>query len=95
METITTYDKQSVFDLALQAYGSIEGAFDIVKDNASLLPTVTSEATAGKKIKVNGLPISKDVIDYYQKNQINPVSFTPEVADAASTFSSEFSEEFI
>ena len=72
MNNLTTYNNQSVFDIALQAYGSIEGVFELLKANAGL--ELDSHIAPGTVLQVTGEPVNKDVVDYYKKNNIKPAT---------------------
>ncbi len=72
MYKITTYNNQSVFDIALKVYGSIEGVFDLVKNNPGL--RFDSLLGSGSILQAPGAVIKQEVVDYYAKNKINPAT---------------------
>lgn len=66
------HEGQSVFDIALHAYGSIEAVFWLLEDNPGL--SLISNLISGDELVLRDLYFSKQVYDYYQKNSIVPVS---------------------
>ena len=72
MSKVTTYADQSVFDIALQEYGSVEGVFDILGANAGL--QLDSHIAPGTLLQLPGIPVKQAVVDYYKKNNIKPAT---------------------
>jgi len=72
MNNLTTYANQSVFDIALQAYGSVAGVFELLKANAGL--ELDSHIAPGTVLQVPGEPVNQEVVDYYIKNNIKPAT---------------------
>lgn len=72
MNNVTAYKDQSVFDIALQEYGSIEGVFDLLAGNPGLEFDNTFEP--GTVLKLEGDIINQEVVDYYTKNNIKPAT---------------------
>jgi len=72
MSNITTYQHQSVFDLAIQEYGSIEGVFDLLAANLGL--EFDSDIVSGTELKIDGEIINQDIVDYYKKYNIKPAT---------------------
>ncbi len=72
MNNLTTYADQSVFDIALQAYGSVEGVFDILKANAGL--QLDSHIAPGTILQLPGDVVKQEIVDYYKKNNIKPAT---------------------
>jgi hypothetical protein len=65
---------QSLFDIALQAYGTIEGVFSLLADNPGKLTTLTDELTPGTELVVNGAVLNKYVADEYTNRGIIPAT---------------------
>ncbi len=72
MSNLTTYADQSIFDIALQAYGSVEGVFELLKANAGL--QLDSHIVPGTIIQVPNAAVKQAIVDYYTKNNIKPAS---------------------
>ena len=65
---------QSLFDIALQVYGTIEGVFGLLADNPGKLTTLTDETTPGTELVVNGAVLNKYVSDEYTNRGIIPAT---------------------
>lgn len=72
MSNLTTYRHQSVFDLAIQEFGSIEGVFDLLAANPGL--EFDSDIASGTVLKIDGEIINREVVDYYKKYNIKPAT---------------------
>ena len=72
MKTIIALSGQTLFDIALQEMGSIEGVFDILDANAFL--RLDMAIASGTKVLVPDKIINSAVLDYYTRNNIKPVS---------------------
>ncbi len=79
---------QSLFDLSLQEYGSIEGVFFILEVNPTL--NINSSLVAGDIILIpQRAPLNKKVVDYY--NSLNIKSFSGSYSFATNSESSNSS----
>lgn len=74
-QRITVKNEQNLFDLALQATGSIEGVFSIALLNDCGL---TDALTAGSQISATVDPIDEDILAYYKKELILPATGNPD-----------------
>jgi len=72
MKTVIALSGQTIFDIALQEMGSIEGVFDIIASNAFL--RLDMAIAPGTKVLVPDKVINASVLDYYTRNNIKPVS---------------------
>jgi hypothetical protein len=88
--TINIVEGQTIFDVALQHFGSIEGVFELMEQNG--LTTVNADITAGDKLKLNiDEPIDKAIATYFKNNQITVSSgFKVTVGSFNSDFNSDF-----
>lgn len=70
---IVTTDRQSIFDLALQYYGSIEAAFDIASANGL---SVTDDVEVGTELTepTSVTLVNSDIVTYYSVNSIQPAT---------------------
>lgn len=73
-KTVFVEDRQSLFDLAIQKYGSIEGAIQLFIENKDKVADVTTMPTPTKRLQCNDTVVNKDVLDYYIKYNLKPVS---------------------
>lgn len=69
--TITTRANQSVLDIALQAAGTIEAAFDIAEQNNLSITDLLQPRT---EIVVTPSTVNEDNLAYYDKYKIMPAS---------------------
>jgi len=91
---ITSTYNQTIFDLALQEYGSVEGVISIIQENN--LESVNEDINSGDEfVIIASAVINKDVVAFYVRNKIKPATADNEsgVADGGS-FSSGFSTGF-
>lgn len=79
MKTITALDKQTIWDLAIQEMGSVEGAFLILAENAFL--RLDMSIPAGTKVLVPDTVLNADVVDYLSRNGYKPASGLGEDVD--------------
>lgn len=86
MRIIETQARQSVLDIAVQYYGSVEGVVDLLKLNPQLI-AVERNCKAGEKLWVG------DVINQRVVNRIQELGTPP--ATAADVFiPGDFNEDF-
>lgn len=67
-KVVTTLTNQSVFDLSLQHYGSIDFVYDLIQNN-SFLDSVLSDEINGNSL--SSIEIKNYVNNYYSKNNID------------------------
>lgn len=94
MSQTKSYERQTVFDLSLQQYGSIEGAFDLMLENPNAIPSLDAIIAPGSKIKSNAAVINKDVQSFYNNEKRHPVSLANGESQLFNEFNSEFNFEF-
>lgn len=69
MKTVEVLTRQTLLDLALQEYGSIEGILDLMERNN--IQSVSDELVPGTLLKV-GAPVDKEVLAFLKRNNIKP-----------------------
>lgn len=94
MITIPVIEGQSLFDVALQEYGSIEHVFKIIKDNPGI--TINSNIGAGVTLKIDTSFVSneeaiKAVFQANKSKDIYPVNLTDK---SSGDFSEDFNNDF-
>ncbi|MBA3901185.1 MAG: hypothetical protein H0X62_13430 [Bacteroidetes bacterium] len=85
--SITVREGQNIFDVALQKYGSIEGALQLVKDNE----LKGWEVKEGTEITANGDVMDERVIRFYEENNVVPAT---KVEKVGGSFSNDFNKSF-
>ena len=73
--TVTVLAEQSLLDIALQEFGTVEGLFSILEDDATVV-SVTPSLTAGQLIKLTSAPIDLEVSNYFKARVQKPVTGT-------------------
>ncbi len=70
MKTITVLDNQTVQDVAVQYYGSVEGQWWLMTDNA-VINSLTDRLNAGDKLLIRSdSAISRDIVEYFSSRLI-------------------------
>ncbi len=69
MKTITVHANQTLFDIVLQAYGDIDGVFDLCRDNDIQFFELLK---AGQVLVYNGK--NNNIVEYYKRHKIQPTS---------------------
>lgn len=70
MKQITVENNQSIWDLAIQHYGSVDGIKQLILDNPSKL-NLSDGVVPGTKIIIRDEMIAnKVIVDYLNKNRI-------------------------
>ena len=72
MSKVATHQDQSVFDIAVQEYGSVEAVFDVLKANPGM--RLDSIPSSGTILALEGDVIRQDIVDYYSKYNIKPAT---------------------
>ena len=89
-KTVKGLDQQTIVDIAIQEYGSVEAVFDIMEDN----PGVNLQTrVAGKLLKIRDVPTNKPIADYYSANKLKPVSINKNTV-SGHDFNNDFNNDF-
>jgi len=73
MKQVIVQQGQTIVDIALQEYGSVEGLFAFLEANQNL--DLDSQLEPGQKVLVREEDVvNSDIVNYYQRNNINVVS---------------------
>ncbi len=73
MSNIIVLNGQSLFDIALQEYGSIEAVFQLADDNG--ITNITDSLIPGTELIIDeNMIIDKNVVNYYKNNAIYPAN---------------------
>nr|WP_320037192.1 hypothetical protein [uncultured Bacteroides sp.] len=69
---VTAQNGQTITDIALQVYGSAEGAYTLASENGM---HITDMLTAGTELNYSSANvIDRRIVDYYKANQVFPIS---------------------
>jgi hypothetical protein len=73
MSSIIVLYGQSLFDIAVQEYGSIEAVFQLADDND--IYDITAELSPGTELIIDkNMIIDTNVVNYYKNNNITAAS---------------------
>lgn len=78
MEPIKPQEQQNIFDIALQGYGSIEGVFDIMEDNA--IDILAAPISVYEDYTITKQPIRGDIKNFYDEREVIPASGVSQLA---------------
>lgn len=92
-KTITVRNGQTIYDIAIQEYGSIDGTRLLLADNPTL--GYSSVLQAGSLLKIKSKPLNKSVVSFYESQDYQPASMLPGESRIGRTFSVEFTFEFL
>ena len=91
--TVTVLPLQSIFDIALAQFGSIESAFLLLGQNKAY--ALTDFALPGARIFANGEPVDPAVIKLYNETAHQPVSLISYSDLAvAGDFNNDFNNDY-
>ena len=90
---VTVLQNQSLFDISVQVYGSIEGVFLLAKANNI---SITDELIAGTQLTYyDSFIIDKTVATYYKNNNIKPSTAIQNDTELTNRiFTEEFTVQF-
>jgi hypothetical protein len=75
VKVVTVLDRQTIWDIAIREYGSVEGVFTIMEDNEGI--DLVAPLVVGSLLKINKAPINKPVVDYFYNKNLHPISKIP------------------
>lgn len=87
---ITVLDRQSVWDLAIQEYGAVEGVFLLMADNSGKGLSFETNPRPGLKLKIISAAVIQSVVDYYRVNNIKPATASP----ASSVYGGDYNDDY-
>ena len=83
MRTVTVLNNQSLWDIAIQEYGTVEAVFELARANGI---GVTDLLTAGQELVLPEIDSSvekPEVVEYYRRNGLYPVTGETNVFETA------------
>ena len=72
MAAINPQEGQSLFDIALQEYGSFEAVFTLMEDND--FSHFEQEISVYQSLNIVQPPVSQEVYNYYQSRNLKPAT---------------------
>jgi hypothetical protein len=75
MKQVIVQERQTIWDLAIQEYGSVMGVRELMKDNPQITSYLDNPPT-GSIIVVKSAPVDEKITKYYADNDLKPVSLT-------------------
>lgn len=91
---VTVNSRQTLYDIALQEFGSVEGVTRLVADNPGV--NLVTPPEPGAKLVVSGDVLNRDVYEHYRVNGIKPVSLPggEEGGSSGGDFNDDYNEDF-
>ncbi len=71
MTTITAKHNQSLLDLSIQAFGTLESLFSVAFENDV---SITDELTEGDELSLSDYSGQTDIMAFYEKNNLKPAT---------------------
>jgi len=79
MKKIKVLNNQSLFDIAVQEYGTVEAVFELAMANGL---GITDELNAGQELVVPESDFTApEIVEYYKKNGLHPATGSTGVID--------------
>jgi len=89
--------KQTIYDVAAQKYGNIDGVWLLFNDNPDLDGLVTV-LVPGQVLKIKSDPIDANVVEYFKKNNVASASEVDDIdsydLDTYEDFNNDFNLDF-
>jgi len=92
-KTITVKAGQTIYDIAIQEYGGVEGVRSLIADNVGTINR-SSVLTVGQLVKVKSDPVDKDTLLFYKRKRLNPVSSMLSDGKLGGDFNNDFNNDF-
>jgi hypothetical protein len=88
---IKIQQKQTIWDLAIQGYGSLEGALYLNKENPAI--NFNTLPTPGTIALLKSAQLNKDVVNFFAARESKPATGSPTLL-ATGDFSNDFNNDF-
>lgn len=72
-KVIQVEGNQTIFDIAIQYYGSVDAFFMVLEDNPDLFG-IDVALKSGQLLNIIQEPVNKEVVEFYRKKKYVPVS---------------------
>ncbi|MCE9539753.1 MAG: hypothetical protein K8R85_11115 [Bacteroidetes bacterium] len=96
MKQVTVENNQSIWDLAIQYYGSVDGIKQLILDNATKLNLNDSVVPGTKIIVREEMIINKPMVDYLKKKEIKPATaVSVPSASGFGDYSNDYNNDYL
>ena len=92
---VITQAKQTIWDIAMQEYGSVEQVFQLMADNPEVVPNLATNLAAGQLTVIRNPPVNSPVLDYMKRNKIKPVSDALHDPNLAGDFNDDYNDDYL
>lgn len=92
-ERIIALLNQGPIDLAIQAYGGVEGLFLFLDDNPEV-DGATGALTSGQVLHAYSDPIDQDISDFYDRNDLHPITGLVIDVHVPGDYNQDFNDDF-
>ena len=89
----TVLDRQSLFDIALGEFGSMEALFSIMTQNKGVLQSATQFPVPGTRLHTNGNVLNANLTGLYTSTGHKPVSLIS-YSEILGDYSDDYSDDF-
>lgn len=73
---VKVQDRQTVFDIAIQEYGSVEACFVLMADNPDKITSLTMDLVPGTILNIISPPVDIPIASFMSANSIQVVSIS-------------------
>ncbi|HLP51241.1 MAG TPA: hypothetical protein VK154_10185 [Chitinophagales bacterium] len=61
---------QTIYDVAIENYGSAEGVFALMADNPDVIPDLNTTLPPGSKLQIKSPPVNEEMHQYLTGNKL-------------------------
>lgn len=94
MRIIEVQHGQSIWDIALQEYGSVEAVFTLISDNPDVLTDLDVDLMPGQKLLIKGEPVNRDVVNFYTAEGVKPSGASTQGVDLQGDFNDDYNDDY-
>lgn len=85
---------QSIWDIALQEYGSVEAVFKLQEENSEFIPNLDVDLKAGQKLLITTPVNNSAVANFFATDQLKPCGARTEGVELTGDFNGDFNNDF-
>lgn len=86
--------KQTIYDLAIQEYGTVESVFDLLGDNPDKLNGLDVNIIPGTMLKAISPAGDADMLTYYKDRKMKPISLDETVAGMHGDYNNDYNDDY-
>lgn len=90
---ITVLAGQTIFDIAVRYYGTIEGIKDMIDRNPDLIVDLNVDIPSGTQLII-GDPIENDIVKQFERLQLDPATAVPYAEEEYDPTSGIYADEY-